>query len=327
MSGVVACTRGSILAEAAAVLAKAGCEEPRRRARQLIASSLDISAAELLMHPERSLDCAQTERVRGFVDRVATGEPLSRVLRRRAFWGLDFALSDETLDPRPETETVVEATLARVADRRGALRLLDLGTGTGCLLLALLSEMPNAAGFGVDRSAGAAATARRNAKALGFSDRAGFFVGDWGLPLARQFDVIVANPPYVATSALSGLPREVSEYDPRNALDGGDDGLAAYRAIAADICALLAPAGMLVVEIGVGQTGAVTAILRGHGVVVEAVERDLAGIERCIVARSSAAAGAEGSNAVKTVGKKALECPAVPSRVALLGVRCGAGKR
>jgi release factor glutamine methyltransferase len=288
MSTTTGWTRGAILAGTAAALAKAGCEEPRRRARQLIASALDIPTAELLMHPERPVDRTQTERVRSIVDRVAIGEPLSRVLRRREFWGLDFALSHETLDPRPESETVIEAVLARVTGRNRALKVLDLGTGTGCLLLALLSELPATIGVGVDRSEDATATARRNARALGFADRAGLFVGDWGSALDGKFDVIVANPPYIATAALSCLPREVSEYDPPRALDGGDDGLAAYRAIAAQVRALLAPAGILVVEIGAGQTAAVTAILTGYGVIVEAIERDLAGIERCVVARRSA---------------------------------------
>ncbi len=293
MSETAACTRGSILAEAAAALAKAGREEPRRRARQLIAASLDISAAELLMHPERTLDYSQTDQARRVVDRVANGEPLSRVLRRREFWGLDFALSDETLDPRPESETAVEAVLARVPNWASALRLLDLGTGTGCLLLALVSEFPAAIGFGVDLSEGAAATARRNAEALGLAGRASFFVGDWTSALFRQFDAIVANPPYIATAALAGLPREVREHDPRRALDGGADGLAAYRAIAPGIRALLAPAGILIVEVGAGQTAAVAAILARYGLVAEGVERDLAGIERCVVARKAAAARAE----------------------------------
>jgi release factor glutamine methyltransferase len=327
MNGTMGVSRGAILAEAATTLAEAGHQEPRRCARRLIASALGISAADLLMHPEQSLDCVQTEHVRRIVERVAAGEPPSRVFRRREFWGLDFALSDETLDPRPETETIVEAVVARVTDQSRALKLLDLGTGTGCLLLALLSELPTATGVGVDRSEDAAATARRNARLLGLADRAGFFVGDWGSALGRKFDVIVANPPYIATAALSGLPREVREYDPLRALDGGDDGLAAYRAIAGHIPALLAPAGILAVEIGAGQTAAVVTILTEYGVVVDAVERDLAGIARCVVARHTASALPEAADAVKGVGKKALECRAVPSRVARWGVRSDAGER
>ncbi len=216
---------------------------------------------------------------------MTRGEPLSRVLGRREFWGLDFALSNETFDPRPESETIIEAVLARVCDQLSPFRFLDLGTGTGCLLLALLSEFPAATGFGVDLSEAAAATARRNAETLGLAGRACFFVGDWSGALAQRFDVIVANPPYIATAALAELPDEVSGYDPRRALEGGEDGLAAYRSIAAHLPGLLAPSAMFVAEVGAGQAAAVAAILKDCGLTLEAIDRDLAGIERCVVAR------------------------------------------
>jgi release factor glutamine methyltransferase len=281
-------TLGSVLAKAVAALGKAGCDQPRRRARQLVAASVGLSAAELLTDPERPLGCSETARLLGLVYRMARGEPLSRVLGRREFWGLDFALSDETLDPRPESETIVEVVLARVCDRCGPLRLLDLGTGTGCLLLALLSELPAATGFGIDFSKGAVATACRNAQRLGFADRAHFFVGMWGSALAQRFDVIVANPPYIATAALAELPNEVGGYDPQSALDGGVDGLTAYRSIAAELPALLSPFAMFVAEVGAGQAENVAAILKDRGLFPETIERDLAGIERCVVARKIA---------------------------------------
>jgi release factor glutamine methyltransferase len=295
-------TLGSILAEATAALTKAGCNEPRRRARQLIAASLGLSATELVIHPERALGGFEVARTRGLVDRMTRGEPLSRVLGRREFWGLGFALSDETLDPRPESETIVEAVLARVPGRHGALRLLDLGTGTGCLLLALLSEFPAATGFGVDVSESAAATARRNAEALGLAARARFLVGDWGSALAHQFDVIVANPPYIATAALADLPYEVSRYDPQRALDGGWDGLDAYRGIAAHLPALLAPFAIFVAEVGVGQAGSVATLLGKRGLAVEAIEQDLAGIERCVVARKTDCEAEVSASAQKNLG-------------------------
>ena len=281
-------TLGSLLGEAVAALTSAGSDQPRRRARQLIAASLGLSAAELLMDPERPLGCSAVVRVLGLVDRMGRGEPLSRVLGRREFWGLDFALSDETLDPRPESETIIEAVTARVCVRSRPLRMLDLGTGSGCLLLALLSEFPAATGFGVDLSIGAAATARRNAETLGFAGRARFVVGDWGGALAQRFDVIVANPPYVATATLRELPHEVSGYDPQRALDGGEDGLAAYRSIAVQLPALLAPSAIFAAEVGAGQAAAVATLLRRCGLFPEAIERDLAGIERCVVARETA---------------------------------------
>ncbi len=224
--------------------------------------------------------------MRNLTNRLAVGEPLSRVLGWREFWGLKFELSSETLDPRPESETIVEAVLAR-ANRDAPLRLLDLGTGSGCLLLALLSELPSGFGMGVDFSPGAAEAARRNARLLGLGARARFFVGDWGGALAERFEVIVANPPYIATPALAELPREVSRYDPGLALDGGQDGLCAYRSIAQDASNLMAPSSLLAVEIGAGQASSVAAIFSNNGLYVEAIERDLAGHERCLVARQA----------------------------------------
>ena len=280
-------TVGSIVSEAAASLAKAGCDQARRRARQLIAGALDLSAAELLMRGEHRLDRSQVQQLRNFISRMAAGEPLSRILRRREFWGLDFELSPHTLDPRPDSETIIEAVLARV-DCGASLRLLDLGTGSGCLLLALLSELPIATGIGVDISEGAVATARQNAESLGLNGRSGFFVGDWGYAIAQRFDVVVANPPYIATSALRDLPQEVRLYDPPQALDGGDRGLAAYQRIIGLLPTLLAPSAVFVAEIGSGQAADVVALLQEHALACEAIERDLGGIERCIVARYTA---------------------------------------
>ena len=280
-------TLGSILAQATTALTQAGYEQARRRARQLVATALDLSPTELLMHAERALGCSEAIRLLGLADRMARGAPLSRVLGRREFWSLDFGLSDETLDPRPESETLVEAVLARVCDRGSPLRLLDLGTGTGCLLLALLSELPAAIGFGVDLVEGAAVVARRNARNLSLAGRAHFLVGDWASALAQGFDVVVANPPYIATTVLVDLPPEVSGFDPRRALDGGEDGLAGYRSIGAHLPTLLTPSAIFVAEVGADQAGAVAALLKKCGLFIEAIERDLGGIERCVVARRS----------------------------------------
>lgn len=278
-------TLGSFLGEAAAALSRAGFDEPRRRARRLIDGLLDLRVAELLGDPERGLRPHQADRLRRALERMIGGEPLSRVLGRREFWGLNFALSADTLDPRPESETLIEAVLARIADRNAPLNFLDLGTGSGCLLLALLSECRSAVGFGIDIAAGAIWSARSNAAELGFSGRARFFVGDWGRALTGEFEAIVANPPYIGTGELAELPPEVRRYDPRRALDGGDDGLDAYRAIAQDLPALLAPGGISAVEIGSGQAPGAAAIFKARGLTIDAVERDLAGVERCVVAR------------------------------------------
>jgi release factor glutamine methyltransferase len=296
----VRATLGSLLGEAACKLSRAGFAEPRRAARRLVASSLDLTPAELLAHSEQALDEQQTGRVRLALHRMAEREPLSRILGRREFWGLEFALSADTLDPRPETETVVEAVLRRVLNRDAPLRFLDLGTGTGCILLALLSEFPAAIGFGVDIALGAVMTALSNAAALGLGQRAHFLVSDWGTAISGWFDVIASNPPYIAGAALADLPPEVALYDPCLALDGGADGLSAYRSLAFDLLRLLRPGGFFACEVGSGQAPAVAAILRARGLAGDCCERDLAGIARCVVARAPARA------AQKVVGMRRL---------------------
>ncbi len=216
---------------------------------------------------------------------MVAGEPLSRIFERREFWGLEFSLSADTLDPRPESETVIEAVLRREPARSAPRRLLDLGTGTGCLLLALLAEYPAANGVGVDIAEGAVRTAARNAVYLGLADRARFFVGDWATAVSGKFDAILANPPYIASDALALLPREVACHDPWRALDGGADGLRSHQAIAEAAPSLLSPHGILATEIGAGQADAVVTIMRDNGLVVDSVEKDLAGIARCVIAR------------------------------------------
>lgn len=279
-------TLGSLLDEAAVALSQAGFGEPRRVARRLVAAALDLSPVELLGRPEQVLDKRHVNRVWLTLGRMLEHEPLSRILGRREFWGLEFALSVDTFDPRPETETVIEAVLRQLPDRGKPLRLLDLGTGTGCILLALLSEYRAANGFGVDIDAGAAMTARRNAAALDLAERAHFLVGDWGTSVSGDFDVIVANPPYITSTALADLPREVALHDPRQAIDGGADGLDAYRALAVDLSRLLGPHAVFVCEIGMGQARPVGAILRASGLAIGECQRDLAGIGRCVVART-----------------------------------------
>ena len=311
MNHAQAQTLGSMLVGAAAALAAAGCDEPRRQARRLISTVLEFDAGELVSCPERVLTPLQTSRVRSALRRMLANEPLSRIVGKREFWGMEFTLSPDTLDPRPDSENVVEAVLKRLPRRAAPLRVLDLGTGTGCLLLALLSEYRAAFGVGTDASAGAARIAQQNAEALGLTDRARFFVGDWAAAVSGRFDVIVTNPPYLATAELAELPPEVAGYDPRRALDGGEDGLSAYRAIAEGLSAMLAPRGLFVAEMGAGQADSVSAILERAGLAVDGVECDLAGIVRCVIARALG-----GVREIGTSGRKLLECPAVPSRVA-----------
>jgi release factor glutamine methyltransferase len=276
-------TVADAVARAADRLGAVGSVAPRREARLLAALALGVEPGEIFAYPERAVTPAEMERIAEPAARRAGGEPVSRLRGRREFWSLELLLSPETLDPRPDSETLVAAVLDRIADRAAPLRLLDFGTGTGCLLLALLSELPNGFGIGVDRAEGAARTARRNAERLGLAGRAGFVVGSWGDALDAGVDVIVGNPPYIPSAALAGLPPEVARFDPWLALDGGADGLAAYRALAGETKRLLRPSGFAAFEVGAGQAPEVAALMSAAGLDVRETRRDLAGLERCVV--------------------------------------------
>lgn len=275
---------GQALANAATRLQAAGVEGARRDARLLLAHVLDVGAEAILACPERVLTERQSADYETLVTRRAKREPLSRVLGEREFWGLGLRLSDATLDPRPDSETLVEAVLENLSDRGEACSILDLGTGSGCLLLALLTELPNATGLGVDLDPGAVETARDNARRLDLAARAGFAVGDWGQALCRGWKVIVSNPPYITDTAIDSLAPEVALYEPRRALDGGSDGLSAYRSLAPQLRRLLAPNGLAVLEVGAGQAASVEALLTAAGLISRGRRRDLAGRDRCVLA-------------------------------------------
>lgn len=280
-------TIGSTLGTVAAALAEAGFDQARRRARRLVAAALGLSASEVFARLDRMITEDDGKRVSEILARAVAHEPLSRILGVREFWGFEFMLSPDTLDPRPESETVVDAVLARLPDRARAYRILDLGTGSGCLLLALLAELPGATEIGVDVAPGAVEMARCNAERLGLGPRADFVIGDWAEPLGQEFDVVVANPPYVASTDIEGLPPEVRDYDPRRALDGGADGLDGYRAIAAELPWLLRSGGVFAGEFGQGQDAAVAELIGASGLRIDCVVPDLAGIPRCVVAHRS----------------------------------------
>jgi release factor glutamine methyltransferase len=268
-----------------------GIETPELDARLIVGHALGLDHAALTAASRRVLTTAEADALLALQARRLAREPVARILGRKEFWGLPFKLNGETLVPRPETETVVEAALAALAaiddeDRRShALRIADLGTGSGALLLALLSELPSACGIGTDISAGALGCARDNAAALGLAGRAAFVACDYASALEGPIDLLVANPPYVARDDIAALPGEVRDFDPRRALDGGPDGLDGYRAIAADARRLLAPAGVLVLELGFGQLSAVTSLLPAAGLAPAAMRQDLAGVVRALVIR------------------------------------------
>jgi len=274
----------SALATCRAALTAAGVESAALDARLLVAAALGVPIEQVVAWPERAVEPDAQRRLSQLLARRIAREPMAHILGHREFWSLDFAVSPDVLVPRPDSETLVAAVLEQVVDRTARLRLLDLGVGSGCLLLALLSELPQATGLGIDCSAAALAVAARNAEALGLAGRARFARGNWLDGVDGSFDVVISNPPYIARADLAGLPPEV-QYDPRAALDGGEDGLEAYRRIAARLPAVLAPAGFAVFEIGAGQAEFVTAILRRAGLEPWLARPDLSGATRCLLAR------------------------------------------
>ena len=266
-----------------------GLATPELDARLLVGHALGLDHSGLAAAAARGITAAETAAINALAGRRLAREPVARILGRKEFWGLTFRLNAETLVPRPETETVVEAVLdALDADSRSQpLRVADLGTGSGALLLALLSELPAAYGIGTDLSPSALGCARDNARALGLAARACFVACHYAAALKGPFDLIVSNPPYVAQGLISTLEPEVYGYDPRRALDGGADGLDAYRAIVGQVHVLLAPGGSLVLELGAGQAGPVAALFADRGFAVDALPKhDLSGIPRALVIKS-----------------------------------------
>jgi release factor glutamine methyltransferase len=271
----------------ASTLRAAGVESPELDARLLIGHALALDHAGLIAAEGRTLDAMQEQAVATVTRRRLEREPVARIVGRKEFWSLPLEIGAATLVPRPETETVVTAALAAI-DQRGPrsapLRMLDIGTGSGALILALVSELPNAFGIGTDVSRGALAVARRNAHHLGLQ-RAMFVACNMADALRGSFDLVVSNPPYVAAADIAGLDPEVRDFEPRAALDGGADGLAAYRALAATAPALLAPGGALVVELGIGQATPVGALFVAAGLAVSSSYHDLNRVPRALVVK------------------------------------------
>jgi len=263
----------------------AGVDTPDLDARVLLRHAAGIGLEDVLRDPDLPLPPAAVAALEAAAQRRLAGEPVARITGEKEFWGLSLLLGPDTLVPRPDTETVMAAALALPGLRTRPAAVLDLGTGSGAILLALLTELPLAWGIGLDRAAGAARAARANARHLGVDDRCSFVVGDWGEALAGRFDVIVSNPPYVAADDIAALAPEVRLHDPRLALNGGADGLDAYRILARESVRLLRPGGHVVVELGVGQEEAVAALFAAAGLTVQGpARRDFSDIPRALTA-------------------------------------------
>lgn len=281
-------TVGAFLCQAGQVLRAAAIESPRLEARLLLGHAMGATPEALLRDPGAPVPPEAAARFRAALTARLDAVPVAHILGTQGFWTLDLAVSPATLIPRPDSESLVEAALDAFPDAGAKLRVLDLGTGTGCLLLAVLAERPRAFGVGVDLVPGAAALAAGNAARNGLADRAAFLAGDWAASLSARFDLVLSNPPYIESAAIAGLMPEVARHEPRSALDGGADGLAAYRHLAAILPGLLAPGGAAVLELGAGQRDAVEALARGAGLVPSACRTDLGGVERALVLRAGA---------------------------------------
>lgn len=275
-----------LLAESRASLAEAGITDARLDARLIVEHFSGTTQADAIGRPDMPVGAEAVDAIRQAVARRSAGEPVHRILGFREFYGLRLNLSPETLEPRPDTETLVDAILPylrQIAAREGACRILDLGTGTGAIALALLAEVPEASAIGVDISADALATANRNARENGLSERFEALQSDWFEKISGTFHVIVANPPYISTEELETLQSEVRDYDPARALDGGADGLDAYRTIAAQAKTYLEAAGRLAVEMGHTQRRDATRLFEASGFHLIEAKKDFGGRDRVLV--------------------------------------------
>jgi release factor glutamine methyltransferase len=263
-------------------LAAAGVEGPVIDARLLVEAAADASRAEIIADPHRALTAEQSRALDGYLARRERREPISHILGVKGFWKIMLRVTPDVLTPRPDSETILDVVLPRFAAEQ-RFSVLDLGVGSGAILLAVLAERPRAIGLGVDVSEAALAVARENAANLGLGDRVALMRGDWANGLAAEsFDLAISNPPYVATGDLAGLEPEVRDHEPRLALDGGPDGLTAYRALAPQILRVLRPGGDFAVEVGAGQSGAVEALFRDAGGQDVRTAPDLAGRGRVV---------------------------------------------
>jgi release factor glutamine methyltransferase len=265
-------------------LEAAGIEEPTFDARLLVEAGAGVVRHDILTDPRRELSDPQVAAINALVARRTGREPMSHILGKKGFRTIELAITRDVLTPRPDTEILVEAALRAMPNDR-PVRVLDFGVGSGAILAALLTERPLATGVGVDASESALLVAQSNFEALDIQSRVRLILGDWGTELDERFDIIVSNPPYIPTSDIDTLEPEVARYEPRIALDGGPDGLDAYRALLPHVSRLLAPDGLAAFEIGAGQEGQVQALIEAAGLQPLTLRKDLAGHFRVWTAR------------------------------------------
>jgi release factor glutamine methyltransferase len=273
-----------------------GIDTPDLDARILVCHALGLDLAALIRNGDRRLDAGEMARIDMFAARRLGHEPVARITGTKEFWGLPFRITPDVLVPRPDTETVVERALAIVDQTDGrsrALRIADLGVGSGAILVALLTELPHATAIGTDRNVAALALAQENAHRLGVASRAALVACDFGAAIAPGCDLVITNPPYIRTDDIAALELDVRAFDPPGALDGGDDGLAAYRTIATHARDILVQGGHLVAEIGKDQGPAVAALFAAAGFGDIRTWPDLAGTDRAVVARRTPDSGAD----------------------------------
>lgn len=266
-------------------LEKAGIENTRFEARLLLCHVLGVETQILIGYPERDISQDDMKRLETLLKRREGREPMSHILGEREFWSLPFKVTKDTLTPRPDSETLIEAVLHHIPDMMRNLRVLDLGTGTGCLLLSVLSEYQQARGLGVDISPAALEVAKENARNLGLESRSDFRLGDWCAGISEKFDLILSNPPYIALSDKEMLAPEVVQFEPYSALFAGPDGLDDYRKLALALVDVLYEDGLAVLEIGINQGDAVSELMENVGFCVLERPKDLSGIERCVIIR------------------------------------------
>lgn len=264
-------------------LQKAGCENPFLDAGLLIAQAIGKSREYVLGHKEYLLNEKESERLQWLLNRRFNREPMAHILGKREFYGLEFQVTKDVLDPRPDSETLIEAVLEHIQNPQHPYKLLDMGTGSGCLLLTLLYHLPLAKGIGVDIASKALSIARNNAKMLGLEPHSQFIQSDWFENINGRFDIIISNPPYIPKDDIAGLSPEVREYEPLRALTDGKDGLQVYELLAENLALFCSEGAMIALEIGQGQESEVIRLMESREFQLVESRRDLAGIIRCLL--------------------------------------------